>query len=145
MKSLLYSLIFLMVVSVHAQGRRGNPGWGRSSAYVQMYDPHSVVLAKGSIASIETFIPSTGMSTGLHMVIKTQDGKLNIHLGPSWFLENQEIVLNVGDDVTVEGSRVAFGKDSVIIAGRVTRGEDVLVLRDSGGLPAWNGWRRNNR
>jgi hypothetical protein len=33
----------------------------------------------------------------------------------------------------------------VLIAMEVTKGEDVLVLRDAKGVPRWSGWRRAGR
>ena len=41
-----------------------------------------------------------------------------------------------------EGSRVELDKKPALIAVKVTRGDDVLVLRDPDGFPRWAGWRR---
>ena len=63
------------------------------------------------------------------------------NLGPSWFLENQDVVLKVGDRVRVRGSRVKWGGKPAVIAMTVTKGEMTLQLRDAAGVPYWAGWR----
>lgn len=52
-----------------------------------------------------------------------------------------------GDDqslfrVEVKGSRVTVEGKPSIIAAELKKGDDVLILRDTGGIPAWSGWRR---
>jgi hypothetical protein len=44
--------------------------------------------------------------------------------------------------VEVTGSRVTFRNKSAIIAAEVKKGDEVLRLRDSNGIPVWAGWRR---
>jgi hypothetical protein len=46
------------------------------------------------------------------------------------------------DQVQVKGSRVTFAGKPAIIAAEVKKGDDVLVLRDENGLPAWSAMRR---
>jgi hypothetical protein len=47
-----------------------------------------------------------------------------------------------GDKIEVKGSRVTISGKPAIIAAEVKKGDTILVLRDSAGIPAWAGWRR---
>ena len=68
--------------------------------------------------------------------------KVSVHLGPGWYIENQDIKLEPKDRVEVKGSLINFGGKPAIIAAEVTKGEQMLKLRDENGFPVWSGWRR---
>jgi hypothetical protein len=76
--------------------------------------------------------------------MKRKQDTVAVHLGPLWFMENQEMALSVQDTVGVKGSRVTFNGKPAIIAAEVAKGDSTLVLRDAQGYPAWSGWRRRN-
>lgn len=57
-------------------------------------------------------------------------------------LERSSTKLAVGDAVEVKGSRVTSWGRPAIVAVRVRRGNDILVLRDDRAIPNWAGWRR---
>jgi hypothetical protein len=75
-------------------------------------------------------------------VLKTDKETIAIHLGPEWYIERQDVKLEKGDRIEVKGSRITFEGKPVIIAAEIKKGDSVLVLRDSVGVPAWAGWRR---
>jgi hypothetical protein len=52
------------------------------------------------------------------------------------------VKLEKGDKIEVKGSRITFEGKPVIIAAEIKKGDSVLVLRDSTGVPAWAGWRK---
>jgi hypothetical protein len=121
---------------------RGSGGWGRGGQYSRMFDPKTVETLKGEVTQVEEFSPTRGMSKGVHVTIKTDQGELPVHLGPEWFLERQDMKIAPKDTLEVKGSRVAFNGKPAIIAAEVHKGSDVLVLRDESGIPVWSGWRR---
>jgi hypothetical protein len=121
---------------------RGGGGWGPGTAYARLFDPKTIETVSGDITGIETLAPMAGMSYGVHLVLKTEKGLLSVHVGPVWFIENQEIRLEAGDRVQVRGSRVVFQGKPAIIAVAITKGADTLRLRDEAGFPLWNAWRR---
>jgi hypothetical protein len=121
---------------------RGGGGWGAGSPYARMYNPDTVVTVSGEITRIDKITPLKGMSYGVHLVLKTKDETLSVHLGPAWYIENQEVRIERGDKVEVLGSRITFDGKPAIIAAEVKRGNAVLVLRDKEGFPMWSGWRR---
>jgi hypothetical protein len=123
------------------RGGGGGRGWGPGSRYGRLYDPKTVETIEGDVLRVERFTPEKGCPQGVHLVLGTGGGEIPVHLGPAWYLENQETEIQPGDKVEVRGSRVMFEGKPAIIAAEVKRGEDVLVLRDERGVPRWAGWR----
>ena len=81
---------------------------------------------------------------GVHLVVKTGTETIPVHLGPVWYIEQQES-FKEGDNVTITGSRITFNNAPAIVAASIERGEMTLRLRDQQGFPAWRGWRMRNR
>lgn len=137
---IILTLAFILPSVIFAQ--RGK-GWGPGSTYNQMYNPNTVETISGEIIAIDNFTPGGCMSSGAHLTLAAGSENVSIHLGPSWYIENQDLQLNVKDQITVTGSRIDYNGSPAIIAAEVTRGSDVLKLRDKNGIPFWAGWRRN--
>lgn len=79
---------------------------------------------------------------GVHLIVKTEKETIDVHLGPGWYIENQDVKIMPADKVEVKGSRITFQGKPVIIAAEVKKGEETLKLRDENGFPVWAGWRR---
>ncbi len=107
-----------------------------------MYDPRTVETITGEVVSIDQFTPVRGMYYGIHLMLKTDKETVSVHLGPGWYIENQDIKIEPKDKVEVKGSRITFAGKPAIIAAEVKKGEQIFTLRDKNGLPAWCGWRR---
>lgn len=136
----------LMAGDVAGQGapRRpgGGDGWAPGSPFNRLYDPTTVETVKGEVLAVESREPLRGMGQGFHLRLKTEKEEIPVHLGPAWFIENQEIAIEEKDEVEVRGSRVRLEGKSAIIAAEVRKGEDILTLRDPDGRLVWAGWRR---
>lgn len=139
---LIAGLLVLNSKESLSQGRMRGGGWGMNNQYVRIFNPNSMVTFKGTISSIDTFTPRRGMSYGIHLNVKSADNQtISVHLGPAWYINNQDTKFKAGDDIEITGSKVMFNKQSVIIASEVKRGDKVLMLRDPNGIPLWAGWR----
>jgi hypothetical protein len=93
-------------------------------------DSVSVVPARG------------GRGGGLHVSLKTEGAVMEVHLGPTWFLQRDGWELVKGDAVEVTGSVVDVDGATFLIAREVKKGPKALRLRDDQGIPAWSGGRR---
>jgi hypothetical protein len=121
---------------------KGSGGWGAESPYTGMFDPKTIETVAGTVTAVDRIMPRRGMSPGVHLVVETDAARIPVHLGPEWFLENQDAGFEPGDRVEVTGSRVSLQGEPAVIASEVRKGDDVLRLRDENGFPAWSGWRR---
>jgi hypothetical protein len=121
---------------------RGSGGWGPGTPYNKMYDPKTVETISGEVTSVDRITPNKGMAGGIHMNVKTDGETISVHLGPSWYIENQDVKIEPKDKVEVKGSKITFGGKPAMIATEVKKGDEVLKLRDDAGFPVWAGWRR---
>ncbi|HSK31368.1 MAG TPA: DNA-binding protein [Candidatus Limnocylindria bacterium] len=121
---------------------RGSGGWGPGSQYNRMYDPKAVETISGEVTAVDRIMPMKGMSGGVHINVKTDKETISVQLGPSWYLENQDVKIEAKDKVEVKGARTTFAGKPAIIAAEVKKGDEVLKLRDDNGYPVWSGWRR---
>jgi hypothetical protein len=139
----IFGLIFANVSFAQPMMQwRGSGGWGGGSRYNMMYNANTVETIKGEIVKIERIMPMRGMSHGVHLMVKTAKETLDVHLGPAWYIENQDVKLTVGDKIEIKGSRITLQGKPVIIAAEVKKGDVTLKLRDERGFPMWAGWRR---
>lgn len=121
---------------------KGSGGWGVESQYGRMYDPKTVETIAGEVVSVERITPTKGMSYGVHVVVKTDKDNVSVHLGPGWYLENQDVKIEQKDKIEIKGSRVTFQGKPAIIAAEVKKGDETLQLRNENGFPVWSGWKR---
>jgi hypothetical protein len=136
LKVVIYLLIFSPLISI-AQNRQG--GWGRNSNYNRIYDINTVTEIKGQIVKVEEVVPLKGMSSGIHLLVKTGSETISVHLGPKWYLDNQSIQFTVHDQVEVKGSKVPLNGKQIIIAREISKDGNVFTLRNENGIPTWAG------
>jgi len=121
---------------------QGSGGWGMGTQYGRLYDPKTVETISGEVVSVDTITPLKGMSSGVHLTVKTDKETISVHLGPGWYVQRQDIKIVPGDRVEITGSRITFQRQPAIIAAGVKKGDEILKLRDENGFPVWSGWRR---
>ena len=120
---------------------KGSGGWGMGTNYGKMYNPKTVETIIGEVVSVDTIIPMKGMSSGMHIMLKTDKETISVHLGPVWYFENQDIMIEPKDKIEVKGSRITFEGKPAIIAAEIKKEKEILKLRDENGFPVWSGWR----
>lgn len=121
---------------------RGGGGWGIGAPYSKLYDPKTVETISGEVVSVDAITPMKGMCYGVHLMVKTAKETISVHLGPGWYIENQDTKIKPKDKVEVTGSRITFEGKPAIIAAEVKKGDEILRLRGEKGFPLWSGWRR---
>jgi len=136
MKYIKPSLLLLagLILAVPAWAQRG-PG--------RHYDPQKVVTIQGQVEKVETISRQGRRAGGEYQMqvvyLKTDQGTMPVHLGPSQFLEQQQLAPKVGDTMTVTGSKLTTGKGDLILAAEVKSGGKTITLRDAQGVPVWRG------
>lgn len=133
-------LAFVVVICLVllAANSWAQPGKGRNSAG-RMYNPATVETLSGEVTSVDKSTSGQGRSLGVHFTLKTEKETIPVHLGPGWYVDQQEVKLAPGDKVEVSGSRVTYQGKPAVIAGQVKKDGKTLQLRDANGVPAWAG------
>jgi hypothetical protein len=147
--AVLVSIISILVLIFAAESFaqrgmnwKGSGGWGMGTQYGRMYNPKTVETIIGEVTDVEKITPTKGMSYGVHLIVKTDKETISVHLGPGWYIENQDIKIESKDKIEVKGSRITFEGKPVIIAAKVKKGKETLELRNEDGFPVWSGWRQ---
>jgi hypothetical protein len=102
------------------------------------YDPNTVETLTGEVIKVEK-IAGRGRSSGVHLQVKTDHETIPVHVGPQWYLRDQDVTFKPGDKIEAKGSRITYDHETVLIAGQLSQDGHVLKLRDSAGIPLWAG------
>jgi hypothetical protein len=139
--------MFFALLPVAIMAQKGGNGWcNNNNNYNKTFNPQTLEEFKGSVVAIENITPEKGMSKGVHLKVKNDKNEtMSVHLGPSWYLDNQDIQFAKGDMIVVNGSRITYQNAPAIVAMTVVKGDDVLVLRNNQGNPTWNGSRKGGQ
>ena len=114
-------------------------GPGPRAHYKRMYDPKTVETVSGEVVQVKTIPHRRGTGSGGHLILKTAKEEIPVHLGPSFYLDKQDVKIAQNDKIEVKGSRVTTkGGNPILLAAEVKKGTDPLTLRDENGIPAWS-------
>ncbi len=127
----LSSSILILGLVTTAYAQRG--GRGRN------YDPATETTVTGTVDEVK-HLPSPGRGGGgLHLMLSAPAGPIEVHVGPASFVSSKNFTFAKGDALSVVGSRVKMGGQEVLIAREITKGDQVLTVRDAQGIPLWAG------
>jgi hypothetical protein len=107
-----------------------------------MYDPDTVTTLRGAVTAVTVVPARGGRSGGTHVMLEADGQVMDVHAGPTWFLEREGLALSKGDTIEVVGSVVEEGGTPFLIAREIKKGTQQVKLRDEQGMPAWAGARR---
>lgn len=143
------SAVLVVLISLQSAAQMG-----RSREQGTMADPFyntaSEVTVSGTVDDIQQMMGAGSASqtwscprgwTGTHLMLKTDVGILPVHVGPSAYLAAKNFTVAKGDKLTILGSKVQYQRSDVLVAKRITKGSQVLTLRNSAGFPMWTGFR----
>lgn len=133
-KTFLLSVLSVTLLAPALLAQRGN--WWRR------YDPATEATIKGTIVEVKEIANQRGAGMGLHLLLKTEQGVMEVHLGPKTFVEKQSFTFAKGDSLEVIGSKVKNADADALIAREVKKGGQILTLRNAQGVPAWSRGRR---
>jgi hypothetical protein len=119
------------------QGGMGNRS-GRKGQYSGlMYDPSRVETIQGTVLNIQGGNQGNRMPHGMYLSIQTNTETLGLHIGPVWYLAQQNFQIQPNETVEVTGTRVNWGGQPTLIVGEIKKGNQTLQLRDENGYPRW--------
>ena len=101
------------------------------------YDAKTVETIGGNVLSIEKITPAKKRGYWVQLMLQTEKETIAVQLGPAWYIDKQTPRIEANDTITVTGSRVTVGGRSAIAAADITKGNELLKLRDDNGIPVW--------
>ncbi len=107
------------------------------------YDPKTEVTVKGTIEDVQEQAGSGGWA-GTHIVLRTDSGSLQVHVGPSAYIAKKQFSFARGDEIEVLGSKVLMDEKETLLAREIKKDGKTLVLRNAQGIPEWAGGRGRN-
>lgn len=133
--SLLYGMVFAVVaisVLLLILGVNFHP-----PVYVQgaaLYNPSNEITTTGVVQEVQEFdCPVSEGELGSHLMLKTGDGVLQVHLAPVRIMSGQNLSFAPGDQIKVIGSKVRIAGQNGMIAREITRGNEIYTFRDRDG------------
>ena len=132
--------VLSLLFALAAYAAEETPAGPRPRAhYKRMYDPKTVETVRGEVVQVKTIPHRRGTGSGVHLILKTAKEEIPVHLGPSFYLDKQDIKIAQKDKIEVKGSRITTkGGKPVLLAAEVKKGDSLLKLRDENGVPAWS-------
>ncbi len=109
---------------------------GMQTGASMAYDKATEKSVMGTVDNVME-VPGTTAMSGTHIVVKTKDGIVHVHVGPTAYLASKKIVFKKGDQVDVLGSLVKGQGFEAILACRIKRGSQTFTLRKDDGTPLW--------
>jgi len=144
-KSLRLGILVVAAIALAVAGANLAMAGGKhcmGKAACATYDAKTTGTFEGKVVSVESEKCEGCGEVGVHVMVQMKDGEVSVHLGPAWFIDNQDEKIAKDDVIEVFGSKVTENDSHFVIAAKVKKGDDTLVLRDDKGLPVWRGWRR---
>jgi hypothetical protein len=135
--SLLLSLVlFACLAPAQQRPMKGMKGMGMM---MPNYDPAKEVTVTGTVEEVVQQ-PAQGRMPmgGVHLMLKTADKTVEVHVGPNFFLNEKKVTFAKGDQVQVIGAEFEQNGTKGIIAREIKRGDTTLTLRDEKGIPKWS-------
>ena len=150
--SLVLALSLVFTVCAWAQSTDTSRGGGRGMGGMRFWDANAITTITGTVASIETTAGRGGGPGGMiRLTVSVNTEKMNVVVGPSSYLAEQKITINVKDKLTIKGSKVERNGNTMLVASEITKDKKAYTLRDADGTPKWprtggggGGAQRNN-
>jgi hypothetical protein len=101
------------------------------------YNAATEVKVEGVVQEVQQFWCPINGDEGTHLMLKTDNGILQVHVAPRRFLEGNGVTFNKGDQIAVVGSTVRYEGHDAMIARKITRGDQTFAFRQPDGRPLW--------
>lgn len=121
----------------------------------EVYDPKTVITVTGIISGITGFDYEEGLNV-VTVIVEDElhETRYAVQLGPAWFLTLLGAMYEVGDVVTVQGSRLNFLGEEVeeeeeeeerqqyvdyylLMARKIKKDDKTIYVRSKSGKPKW--------
>ncbi|HWG57612.1 MAG TPA: hypothetical protein VN661_01045 [Candidatus Acidoferrales bacterium] len=107
----------------------------RRSNALPAYDLSKELKVRGTIGRISTRSSSADGLPGTHLLLHTDRGTLDAHLGWGFSVRAERMRLKAGQPVVLTGMMTRYNGRSVLVVRILTTSSHIYVLRNERGLP----------
>lgn len=139
MPTIFAATVFVLTLPITSVAPAWPQGPGRGGQ-APRYDTSTEVTLRGTVETVKQVEDVMGgrSLTGTHIILKTAQETVEVHLGPTTFINEQKLTLSAGDAVEIVGSRVKVSGADAMIAREIRKGTQTVTLRDDKGMPKWS-------
>jgi DNA/RNA endonuclease YhcR with UshA esterase domain len=99
-----------------------------------LYNPADEITVTGVVQETQEFdCPVSEGELASHLMLKTPDGMIQVHLAPTRIISGQKLTFSPGDQLEVVGAKFRFEGKKGVIARVITRGNESIIFRDQEG------------
>jgi len=106
------------------------------------YELANEVKLKGIVEEVKLVPKSCTGETGTHLVLRTDQGLVEVQVAPETFLTDLSVTFTKGEKLTAVAAKVTRPEGDLYLAREVDRDSGTLVLRDPKGGPVWT-WKKS--
>lgn len=125
-------VIALWLVALSSTAQSNRPGRGMRNP---VYDASTETTIKGTVTDVQKV---EHRNSGIHLSMKSENGPVEVHLGPSWYIDSKHFSFAKSDEISVTGSLLKSEGTRILIAREVVKDGKTLTLRDKQGVPLWS-------
>lgn len=134
LSSLLLATVGAVVLTVVVLAVVGVRFRGPVAQGAALYDPKAEITVTGVVTEVRDFAcPVSEGEMGTHLVLRTAQGDVIVHLAPGRVMRSQKIAFAPGEKLTVVGARAGALGSRDVIAREVAGGGADYVFRDKAG------------
>jgi len=101
------------------------------------YNAAAESKVSGVVLETPEFFCPVSEDQGAHLLLRTERGELLVHVAPGRFLRSEGFRFSPNDQVSVVGTMIHYHDRDAMLAREITRGNEVLIVRDRQGAPLW--------
>jgi DNA/RNA endonuclease YhcR with UshA esterase domain len=105
------------------------------ASIVQSYDATNEIVVKGTVEKVVDAAQAPENISGAHLFVITEQGTIDVHLGPSPSWKAQNLTLTPGEAVELTGVMTNFEGKSVLLARTLKTDNRIAILRNEHGIP----------
>jgi hypothetical protein len=106
--------------------------------YRRKYDPDAVTEFRGHVVEAFYSKESRHDTRGVIIYLADEEDVMEVHLGPSWYIDRQLRHIKIGEELTVTGSVIDYKNQEILVARTLQRGKSTYCFRDEDGSPYWD-------
>jgi len=124
---IVVACLLFVVIALHKGAKQRAP----------KYDVATETKVEGTVLKVSNYWCPIGGDEGTHLVMQTDSRVLEVHVAPRRFLESNGVSFTKGDVIQAVGSMVGYEGHEVMIARKITRGDQTFAFRQPDGRPLW--------